>query len=505
MKRLAGIFGSITFRLALAYTLIFGISVGALFYFVYFSTTSFVIQQKEAAIEADVTGFQETFERSGVTGLIIAINRRAGSGANRDGIYLLVDSVGNTLAGNLRNWPRNAVADDIWVNFTINDLRQAEPEIADVRAKQYVIPGGQQNYMLLVGRDVRDAREFRSRLLDSVNVGLGITLALGVLGGFIFSRTIMRRIEAITRTCRSIMSGDLSQRVAVSRQNDELGQLSLSINGMLDQIERLMSGMRQVSDNVAHDLRTPLTRLRSRLESALRHMDDPGERETIEGAIADADSLLATFAALLRIARAEAGSQRNFIDIKLDALAEEVADLYSPLAEEKGLNFVTQFEPGVIARGDPNLIAQALANLIDNAVKYTQAGSVTVAVTEKDGRPALVVADTGPGVPPAFRGKVLERLFRMEQSRTSPGSGLGLSLVAAVAKSHGLELTLEDNTPGLRVILRFPEQGRASQGKADDMKASKTQPTKPAPASEPEVEPESKSKDAILPADAEAA
>ncbi len=495
MKRLAGILSSITFKLALIYTLIFGVSVGVLFYFVYFSTTGFVVQQKEAAIEADVTGFQETFERSGVTGLIIAVNRRASPGTNRDGIYLLVDSVGNTLAGNLRSWPRNAVADDLWVNFTINDLRRAEAETADVRAKQYVVQGGQQNYMLLVGRDVRDAREFRSRLLDSLNVGLAITLALGVFGGLIFSSTIMRRIAAITRTCRRIMSGDLSQRVAVSRQNDELGQLSLSINAMLDQIERLMNGMRQVSDNVAHDLRTPLTRLRSRLESALRHMDNPAERETIEGAIADADSLLATFAALLRIARAEAGSQRNFVDINLNALAEEVVDLYGPLAEEKGLEFVTQFDEGLTARGDPNLIAQALANLIDNAVKYTQKGAVTVALSQIEGRPAFVVADTGPGVPEAYRGKVLERLFRLEQSRTSPGSGLGLSLVAAVAKSHGLDLRLEDNMPGLRVVLRFPAHlATVGEGKGD-AKAPKPQ-AKPRPEAASETKP---------PADAQAA
>ncbi len=482
MKRLGGIIGSITFRLALAYTLIFGLSVIALFTFVFFSTTDFVVQQKEAAIEADVTGFQETFERSGVTGLIIAINRRANPGTNRDGVYLLVDSVGSILAGNLQSWPRNAVADDIWVNFSIDGLPQADAEIADVRAKQYVIPGGQQNYMLLVGRDVRDARELRRRLVDSLNLGLAITLVLAIVGGFVFSRTIMRRIEAITSTCRRIMSGDLSQRVVVSRQNDELGQLSVGINAMLDQIERLMNGMRQVSDNVAHDLRTPLTRLRSRLESTLRHTANPAERETIEGAIADADSLLATFAALLRIARAEASSQRAFVDFDIHALAEEVVDLYSPLAEEKGLKFITQLEPGLSACGDPNLIAQALANLIDNAVKYTERGSVAVALTTQDGRPALVVADTGPGVPEAFRGKVLERLFRLEQSRTSPGSGLGLSLVAAVAKSHGMELTLEDNLPGLRVTLHFPRQkGAASEPKAMDVTSARPGPAKPRP------------------------
>jgi len=469
MKRLARVFGSITFRLALAYMLIFGISVAGLFYFVYFSSTGFIVQQKEAAIEADVTSFQETFERSGVTGLIVAVNRRAIGTNNRDGIYILVDSVGNPLAGNLRNWPRNVVPDDIWLNFTINDMRRAEPEIADVRAKQYIIPG---NYMLLVGRDVRDAREFRRRLLDSLNVGLAITLALGVLGGFVFSRTIMRRIESITRTCRKIMSGDLTLRVAASKRNDELGQLSQSINDMLDQIERLMRGMQQVSDNVAHDLRTPLTRLRSRLESALRRAQDPAERETIEGAIADADSLLATFAALLRIARAEAGSQRSFVNIDLHALAEEVVDLYGPLAEEKGLEFVTDLQKGLVARGDPNLIAQALANLIDNAVKYTDQGTVKVTLTQREGRPAFIVADSGPGVPEAYRDKVLERLFRLEQSRTSPGSGLGLSLVAAVAKSHGLGLKLDDNHPGLRVTLHFPVQNIIEKGGAGAVKAA---------------------------------
>jgi len=496
MKRLIRIFGSMTFRLALAYTLIFGISVGALFYFVYFSSVGFIVQQKEAAIEADVTGFQETFERSGVTGLIIAVNRRANGPTSRDGIYILVDSVGNQLAGNLRSWPRNIVPDDIWLNFTINDMRRAEAEIADVRAKQYIIPG---NYMLIVGRDVRDAREFRSRLLDSLNVGLGITLALGVLGGFLFSRAIMRRIETITRTCRKIMSGDLSQRVAVSRQNDELGQLSLSINAMLDQIERLMRGMQQVSDNVAHDLRTPLTRLRSRLESALRHMDEPAERETIEGAIADADSLLATFAALLRIARAEAGSQRNFVDINLHALAEDVVDLYGPLAEEKGLDFAVHLRENLTARGDPNLIGQALANLIDNAIKYTTEGGVTVALTESDGRPAFIVSDTGPGVPEAYRDKVLERLFRLEQSRTSPGSGLGLSLVSAVAKSHGLDLKLEDNRPGLRVTLQFPAP-RVAEGNNTDTMSSKS--AKDVPAEKAAAE---KALPKKTPADAEAA
>jgi signal transduction histidine kinase len=457
MKRVARIFTSFTFRLAVLYTLIFGLSVGGLFFFVFWATSGFAEQQMEAAIEAEVLTFQESLARAGVQGLIMAVNRRADPNTNRDGVYLLIDRIGNPLAGNMRVWPeRNQRgSDDVWINFTTSDNRGATPATADVRALQLM--DQESGVRLLVGRDVRAARVFRDLLMDSLRVGLGLTIALGLVGGYIFSRTIMGRIESVTRTCRSIMSGDLSKRVPVGRRNDELSQLSVSINSMLDQIERLMRGMQQVSESVAHDLRTPLTRLRSRLENSLRHVDDPSQRTAIEGALEDADSLLATFAALLRVARAEAGTQKNFVDIDLHTLAEEVADLYGPLAEEKGLNFVTRFEQGLFVKGDPNLLAQALANLIDNAIKYTDEGAVTAVLTRQDGVPAFIVCDTGPGVPDEYKDKVLERLFRLEQSRTSPGSGLGLALVAAVAKSHGLELKLEDNVPGLKVSLSFPQ------------------------------------------------
>lgn len=493
MQRVARIFGSITFRLALIYTLVFGMSVGALFAFIFYMTSGFAEQQIEVAIDADISGFRESYNRAGITGLALAINRRTDPSSpsySRDGIYLLLDPVGRAISGNLQSWPQKMQADDLWLNFTIKDMRGATPATADVRAKHYQPQGMDPGeYQLLVGRDVRDARVFRELLLDSLNIGLAITLAFGLLGGFIFSRVVMRRIEAITRTCRRIMSGDLSQRVPVSRGNDELGQLSDSINAMLDQIERLMKGMQQVSDNVAHDLRTPLTRLRSRLESALRRINDPAQREAIEGALIDADSLLATFAALLRIARAEAGLQRNSVEVDLHALAAEVADLYGALAEEKGLNFVTQLQEGIKVQGDPNLIGQALANLVDNAIKYTDQGAVTIALAQQDGHPLLIVSDTGPGVPDEYKGKVLERLFRLEQSRTSVGSGLGLSLVSAVAKSHGLELKLEDNFPGLRVTLRFPKPLPASAA----LPAGAKQKSLPAP----EVSP--------LPPEAEAA
>ena len=473
MKRLRRIAESITFRLALAYTLIFGASVGGLFYFVFWTTAGFAEQQMAAAIDADVGGFVDSYHEHGIVGLVYSINQRsAPTSPTRDGVYLLVNSVGTPIAGNLQTWPQKVQAHDVWLNFTISDLRTATPTTADVRAKQYII--GSTGFRLLVGRDVRSANQFRARLLSSLDLGLGLTLALGVLGGFLFSRTVMRRIESITRTCRRIMSGDLTQRVPVTSRKDELNELSSSINAMLDQIERLMHGMQQVSDNIAHDLRTPLTRLRSRLETLLRHLREPSERENIEGALTDAEGLLATFAALLRIARAEAGVQGTFVDIDLHAIAEDVVDLYGPLAEDKGLDFIADLDEGVIARGDPNLVAQALANVIDNAIKYTDQGGVKVVLTRIDDRAAFVVSDTGPGIPDEFKDKVLQRLFRMEQSRTSQGSGLGLSLAAAVARSHGMELKLEDNKPGLRVTLRFsPRAVEREQGR-NQLKAAKT-------------------------------
>ena len=488
MKRLVRIFTSFTFRLAFLYTLVFGISVGGLFYFVFWTTSGFAERQMEATVNAEITSLGESYGNGGLPALVLAVNRRANPNVNRDGIYLLTDSLGTPLAGNLRNWPQMIETDDEWINFTINDLRGAEPAMADVRAQQLLDP--QTGVRLLVGRDVREARDFRELLLNSLNIGIAFTLALGILGGFVFSRGVMSRIESINKTCRDIMSGDLAQRVPVRRRNDELGELASSINEMLDQIERLMKGMRQVSEAVAHDLRTPLTRLRSRLESAQRKASNPAEREVIEDALADADNLLATFAALLRVARAEAGSQRNFVEVDLHAIATDVADLYSPLAEDKGVKFVTGFDPGLTTRGDPNLIAQAFANLVDNAVKYTDEGSVSATLTLQEDRPTFIVADTGAGIPNEYKSKVLERLFRMEQSRTSPGSGLGLSLVAAVAKSHNLDLSLEDNVPGLRVSLRFPPMSattgdRNKEASKDDVEAEPAEAdlNNPAPSS----------------------
>jgi len=454
VKRLLRMFGTTTFRLALVYTAIFGVSVSGLFGFILVTTDVFAKRQTETAIVAEVAAFQEAFQREGIPGLVQAINRRADPNFGWAGIYLLIDAASNPLAGNIGAWPRVSEENDVWINFKIRDVSKAPEEIADVQAQKFTVPGG---YKFLVGRDLREAREFRGQLLRSMYIALALTLALGIIGGVAFSRSIMGRIEAITRTCQQIMSGELSRRVPMTRTSDELGQLTLRINQMLDQIERLMTGMQQVSDNVAHDLRTPLTSLRNQLETALSQTSDGSPQSlSIEKAITAADKLLTTFRSLLRIARTEAGVQGNLEELDIVSIVRDVADLYEPLADEKGLQFETRLSPVQKISGDRQLIAQAFSNLVDNAVKYTQSGGKVTIVAEQDqGLSSFVVADTGPGIPPEYRERVLERMFRLEESRTSPGSGLGLSLVSAVAKSHNLDLKLEDNYPGLRVTLLF--------------------------------------------------
>lgn len=453
MPRIGRLIKTTTFRLALLYTALFAGSVGVLFIFVFINTNIFAERQVEAAIQTEVQSFQETYQRTGLTGLIQAIDRRIDPNVRTDGIYLLTGADQVRITGNLSSWPKDTVADELWVNFTIVDMRQAGPDTADVRALLFFIQGG---YQLLVGRDIRDSREFRTQLLRSLNIGIGFTVALGVLGGFLFSRSIMGRVERITQTCRRIMRGDLSQRIEGSGSEDELARLSESVNEMLDQIERLMRGLREVSDNVAHDLRTPLNRLRARLEVAVSNAVDPKEKAELQEAIEEADGLLSTFSSLLRIARAEASLKRSFDVLSLGPIVENVADLYRPLAEDKDIAFNVDIDFAANVRGDSNLIAQTLANLTDNAVKYTpDGGSVHLQVCRDDNKTVFEISDTGSGIPPELHEKVFERLYRMESSRTSPGSGLGLSLVDAVVKSHGLKLKLYDNAPGLKVTLIF--------------------------------------------------
>lgn len=445
---------SSAFRLAFLYMTLFGMSVLLLLGYIYWTTTGFMENQVEETINAEILGLSERYELLGIAGLIHIVNERTTKDTTRTSIYLVTDKEFNPLAGNLEQWPH--VTEDLngWMKFIMNPSPQALPEMA--LARHIPLKG---DFHLLVGRDESDRRKLEQMIIKSLGSGMALTLVLGLLGGLLMSRGMLRRLDVISRGSREIMRGDLSRRIPLKGTNDEFDRLIGSLNDMLDRIEALMAGLRQVSDNIAHDLRSPLNRLRTRLEVVLLEQPDAeGYRTVIEKSIASVDELLQTFNALLKIAQAEAGLKREDItQLDLAALVSDVAELYEPLAEEKGQHFKTLFSGRAYISGNRHLLSQAIANMVDNAIKYTpQGGEVALQLTRTKEGATLVISDNGPGVPFEERATVLQRFYRLETSRNAPGSGLGLSLVAAVVKMHSAMLTLEDNHPGLRVVIHFP-------------------------------------------------
>lgn len=446
---------SSTFRLALVYMALFAASVLILLAFIYWSTAAYMARQVDATIETEIAGLAEQYRTRGLTGLSDLIGARVARKPSGSSIYLLVDRAFAPVVGNLSRWPDVPPAEDGWLNFRLEGQGWPRGEIHRARARAFRLEGG---FHLLVGRDIHDLEETQALIVNTLIWGLLMTLVLALLGGVVMTRSMLRRIEAINQTSREIMSGDLTHRIPSNQSGDDFDVLIGNLNAMLDRIESLMEGVRRVSDNIAHDLKTPLTRLRHSLEVLRAEAAEPDTVHALtEQAVGEAERLLSTFNALLRIARVESAESRAaFADVRLADLVRDVADLYEPLAEEKGQRLVAQVADGVCVRGDRDLLFQALANLLDNAVKYTPpGGTISVGLENRANGPHLTVADSGPGVPAQARGKVFQRFFRLEESRTTPGSGLGLSLVAAVAQLHGAGVRLSDNQPGLRVTLEF--------------------------------------------------
>ena len=452
-------FATTTFRLALLYAGLFCTSVLALFAFLYWTTTVLVDRQREQAVVADMTSLTEAFAEQGLNGLSDAIDARTEPDRVGNNIYLLTDRAMAPVTGNVSAWPRVVKRDGAWISFPITI--EGEATAHQARAVHVVLPG---DYHLLVGQDTRIEQQFRTTIVQALGWSIAITLLLGIGGGFVMSRNMLRRIEAINQAAERIMRGEVRHRMPVGSSHDEFDRLATNLNQMLEEIEHLMGSMRTVTHNIAHDLRSPLTHMRSRLESALSTGDPQRQREAIEQATADADQMLTTFNALLSIADTEAGAGRADMEpVDLAAVAHDVADLYEPLAEDGGMRLELVTSGPQIVAGNRHLLFQALTNLIDNAVKHARGcRRIEVAVGGADGAPQVSVADDGPGIPEADRARVLERFVRLDASRTTPGNGLGLSLVAAVARLHGAALSLEDNNPGLRVTLRFdPVRARA--------------------------------------------
>jgi signal transduction histidine kinase len=457
-----GLFRSQAFRIVLIYVVLFGLSATGLIAFTYWNAKRALDAQSDQLIQAEITDLANQYRQLDEDGLELLIMNRSGPGAQ--GLYLLADPSHRVIAGNLDRWPAGANGTGGFIDFEYERrMNDRQTEERQARGRTFTLAGGD---LLLVAQDVNDRYLMERLFTTTVPWTLALMLFLGLIGGGLISRNMLARLDSINRTSKEIIAGDLSRRVPLSGNHDEFDTLSENLNRMLDRIERLMNGVREVTDSVAHDLRTPLNRLRNRLETTLRHLKPQGMLQSdLEAAVEETDRLIATFNALLLIAEADAGVARGAsAPVDLVSVARDAADLYAPLADEKGVELVVPPGGETWIDGNRSLIAQALVNLVDNAIKYTPSGGrVSIRATEADGTASLEVADSGTGIPENERTHVLERFVRLEASRHSPGTGLGLSLVAAVARLHDAQLVLEDNQPGLRAALRFRRRAQRSR------------------------------------------
>ena len=450
------------FRIVLLYAVLFALSVTALLGFTYWNTRRTLDAQADQIIQAEITGLNEQYQRLGWQGLYESVTSRSSAGGQA--LYILGDGSRRRIAGNLDTWPSDVTPDSgNYIEFDYERRVNNVPEMRRARGQVFRLEGG--GFYLLVAEDVHDRDLTQHMFTTTLPWTVGLILLLGLAGGALMSQNMLRRLDSINRTSGEIIAGDLTRRVPVTGAGDEFDVLAENLNRMLDRIERLMKGLREVTDSVAHDLRTPLNRLRQRLEQSQARLvaggQDPGE---IERAITETDRLIATFNALLLIAETDAGASRAAMTVlDLDEVASDVAELYEPLAEENGIRLSLQTGSGASIEGNRSLVAQALANLVDNAIKYTQSGgSAVIRVAQEAQGVVLSVADSGPGIAEEDRARVVERFVRLEASRSSPGTGLGLSLVSAVAHFHGTQLKLEDNRPGLKASLTFPRASKAA-------------------------------------------
>ncbi|WP_428485620.1 ATP-binding protein [Rhodopila sp.] len=459
-----GLFRSAGFRFGVIYALLLAISAVALASFLWWATAGLLDRQTDAAIYADAQDLAARWSDGGLQALASTIDDRLAQNVDDDAIYLLADPAMHRIAGNLASWP--ATVAQVGTAYELQLQRAGMSSLAYVQ--RYDLPG---DYHLLIGRDVKVRAQLRTLLTDALLWAVLVVVLMATIGALVIRSLFRRTLANISATATAIAAGDFAQRVKLTGRGDEFDQLAEVINDMLDRIGRLMDGVRQVSNAIAHDLRTPITRARTRLEDATLHASSPDDlRAAIERATADLDGIVAVFQALLRIAQIEAGSRRSaFARLDIVPLLAEVVDLYGAVAEERGISLQVDTPPHVAAYGDRALIQQAIANLVDNAVKFSPSDGVVRVGALVGGTVAVTVSDQGPGIPMADRAKATDRFYRGESARSTPGSGLGLSLVQAVAQLHGGSLRLEDSDPGLRAILSLPmpEDG-AADARADN-------------------------------------
>ena len=466
-RRLPSFVRTTAFRLTLLSAALFALSSFLILAFVYAASAGAALRRTDAVINDELAAVERRYDESGIDGVNRYILQRTVGGS--DFLYLLINPNGRLLSGNLNGIPEASVGEGGWLDF-VYGRAPADGDVEDrdsrrARARLVEIGDG---YSVFIGIDIDDEDRLIGRMLRAILAASALVIALGIASGVVVSRRFSRRLDAINTVARTVKGGDLTRRAPRNGSGDELDELSANFNAMLDRLEELMHRMRNVGDSIAHDLRSPLTRMRNRMEDALREDGDRRSRQAaLEQALVDSDELLGVFNAILSISRIEAGERKDsFETFDPSPLVADMGELYEPVCEDTGHSFGMQTEPGLTIRGDKSLVSQAMANMLDNAVKYTPpGGAIQLRLRQcSDGRVEISVTDTGPGIPEADRVRVTQRFVRLEESRNQPGSGLGLSLVKAIADIHGASLDLAEGAggvdghgPGLRIALVFPQ------------------------------------------------
>jgi signal transduction histidine kinase len=466
--RLPALFRTTPFRLTLMFLAAFALAAAAFLFYIYAVTAGEVTRRADREITAEMRSLEAVYSQGGVNALNQALIERTADG--RPFLYLLIGKDGRAITGSIKSTPIQDSDEDVaWTQFRVTDT---DPNGAMIdkaaRGEQIRLPTGEK---LFVGADIGQAESFVVKIVRALWGAGALMVLLGLAGGVFVSRNVSRAMAGLNDVVTAVRGGDLRARAQVRGARDEFDELAAGLNDMLDRLERSMAGIRHAGDAIAHDLRSPLTRLRARLEVALLEVEagkgDP--KAALVTTLEDAEGVLRTFNAVLSIARLQAAGQApDPVNFDAGELAAGVAELYEPLCEDKGLEFKAELTPQLPARGNREFLAQALANLLDNAVKYTpEGGAIMLRVRRRSsGEVEFSVTDTGPGVPETDRARIVQRFVRLENSRNEPGVGLGLSLVAAVAEAHRgrLEIdegpgSVDDKGPGLRVALVLPRPG----------------------------------------------
>jgi len=451
------LFNTTAFRLSVGYTLLVTLAVGVTLGSVYLLTESLITDEVDLIIDTELKSLEDKFARSGVPGVTDEINLRIDSWGRIGAVYMLTDANFERISGNVAHWPFDGMPTEAWPEFDIATIEPGRRAVHPVRAAVRTLPDGN---LLLVGTDISQGRRFAEKFRFATLAGIGLSTLAAALAGFWFSYRLAKRVGEVTRTCQRILAGEAGRRLPVAGANDEFDALAASVNRVLDRLEEQAGTLRATFDSTAHDLRAPLQRLRARMDALLLRSPalEPAVHDSVEAALHEVDHLQRTLATLLQIALAESGTPlASPAAVDVGELAAELVELFEPVAGAQGLTLDCRHESAAIVQGNRQLLAQLLTNLIENGLKYVPAGGrIEVAVRRVADRVSLEVSDNGPGIAAADRSRAGQPFVRFGSATKQEGSGLGLSLAAAIARLHRGRLALESNEPGLRVVVELP-------------------------------------------------